>query len=119
MKLLAFDTTRPPMGWECLQVSLDGAKFRRILTDHTVIVSHDREDDGKQWAHFSMAHPKRLPTWDELVDAKEKFLGVESKAIQVLAPRSEWVNIHPHCLHLFVCLDGDALPDFTRGGGSL
>ncbi len=28
-------------------------------------------------------------------------------------------NIHPNVLHLFVCLDGDPLPDFTRGKGSL
>jgi hypothetical protein len=29
------------------------------------------------------------------------------------------VNIHPNCLHLFVCVDNDPLPDFTRGEGLL
>jgi len=113
------DPHRPPIGWQCLFESIDGAKYRRILTDHTVIVSQGVEADGRLWAHFSIAHPLRLPTWDELITAKEQFLGAESRAIQVLAPRSEWVNIHPNCLHLFVCLDGDVLPDFTRGSGSL
>lgn len=29
---------------------------------------------------------------------------------------SRHVNKHPYCLHLWRCLDGDVVPDFTRGG---
>ena len=77
------------------------------------------QDDGRRWLHFSLVHRQRVPTWSELVAAKEALLGPETKAIQVLAPRSQWVNIHQNCLHLFVCLDEDPLPDFTQGSGSL
>lgn len=84
-----------------------------------VILSAAVEDDGKRWLHLSMSLATRLPTWSELVQAKEAFMGKESRAVQVLPPRSEWVNIHEYTLHLFVCLDGDPLPDFTRGSGGL
>lgn len=116
---LSIDPARPPIGWQCTLRSEDGAKYERILTGQTVIVSEDIEQDGRRWRHFSTAFPNRLPTWDEFVATKEAFLGAESKAIQVLAPRSQWVNINPYVLHLFECMDADPLPDFTRGLGTL
>lgn len=85
----------------------------------TVICTAAPYQDKRWWLHFSISHPTRIPTWDELVRAKELFIGVERKAVQVFAPRSEWVNQHPHCLHLFCCLSEDPLPDFTEGSNSL
>ena len=114
-----FPLPAAPNGWRVETVLGDGARFVRILTRQSVILSESVELDGRTWVHFSTARPDRVPNWDELVEAKELFLGAESKAVQVLAPRSEWVNIHPYCLHLFVCLDADPLPDFTRGSGGL
>lgn len=108
-----------PASWRLVERSLDGAKYLHCLAPYSVIVSRAIELDGRQWTHFSVGHPHRLPSWDDLVRFKEAFLGPESKAIQVLAPRSQWVNIHPYVLHLWVCEDDDPLPDFTRGGQSL
>lgn len=85
-----------------------------------VMVGYEDYPDGKRWLHFSMSSKGRCPTWEELVEAKEAFLGTETKAIQVIPPRSEYVNIHPHVLHLWVEVNGrDGLPDFTDGTGSL
>lgn len=91
-----------------------GRKYVHNLTFQSVILSVSEEADGRVWAHLSTAFPSRLPTWGDLRKAKDLFLGEEARAIQVLPPKSEWVNIHPYCLHLFVCLDGDVLPDFRR-----
>ena len=107
-----------PAGWRLLFRSEDGARWERIFTGHTLILSGSVESDGRRWLHMSLAHPSRLPSWDELRSAKEWSLG-DIKAVQVLPPRREYVNIHPHCLHLFACIDADPLPDFTRGSGSL
>lgn len=84
-----------------------------------ILISIAKEQDGREWVHFSMSHRRRLPTWEELVSAKEMFLGRGSKAIQVIPPRSQYVNLNANVLHLFVCLDEDPLPDFTWGTGSL
>jgi hypothetical protein len=85
----------------------------------SVVCSAGPQRDGRRWLHFSCAGQSQVPTWEQFVRTKEAFLGPETKAIQVLAPRSQWVSIHPHCLHLWVCLDGDPLPDFTQGSGSI
>ena len=52
-------------------------------------------------------------------EAKELFVGRDEFAYQVIPPRDQHVNIHPNVLHLWSCLDGSPLPDFTRGTGSL
>lgn len=104
-------------GWQPLTRNADGYAARKGR--QTVIVSNAREDDGRVWTHLSICGHGRLPTWSELVEAKEAFLGTDSKAIQVIPPRSEYVNLNPDVLHLFVCIDSDPLPDFTGGTGSL
>jgi len=81
-----------------------------------VLVSQAVERDRKKWVHLSVSHRGRLPTWDEVVAVKEIFLGTDSVALQVLPPRSEWVNFHPNVLHLWMCLDGRPTPDFRRRG---
>lgn len=103
----------------------DGARYYRILSRQTVIISRAREGDGRIWTHLSTALPKRLPHWDELVTAKELFMGAETKAIQVLAPRSEWPESAgvgkpgEFVLHLFACEEADPLPDFRGIDGTL
>ena len=82
-----------------------------------VIISGDREQDGNRWIHFSMSYANRIPTWTELVRCKEELLGEETMAIQVIPPRSKYVNKNPYVLHFFIPVGHDPLPDFTRGRG--
>src|SRR3990167_1384383 len=81
----------------------------------TVICSARVERDGRRWMHVSCSRPSSLPTWEDLRLVKDTFIGIERKAIQVLPPQSEYVNLHPYVLHLWSCLDGDGLPDFREG----
>jgi hypothetical protein len=69
--------------------------------------------DGELWAHLSASNmqKQRVPNWRELRWCKEYFLG-DRKAVQVLPPRDQYVNINPHVLHLYTCLERDPLPDF-------
>lgn len=106
-----------PRGWKS-QPWGSGMQYVRVLTRESVLLTVGRHD-GRRWIHFSMAHPSRVPHFSELRDYKNWFIGADRKAIQVLPPTSEYVNIHPYCLHLFSCLDNDGLPDFTHGSGSL
>jgi hypothetical protein len=110
-----------PPGWQKMRDQHDGAFFRNAMTGQTIIMSAHLEngDSGRRWLHMSTAFPNRMPTWAELVEAKEIFLGQHSKAVNVIPPRSEYVNINPYVLHLWVCIDEDPLPDFTLGSGSL
>lgn len=86
----------------------------------SVIIGCARYGDGKRWLHVSVARRnKQLPTWELYTQVKDLFIGPERTALQILAPRSKWVNQHAGCLHLYHCLDGDVTPDFTGNGETI
>ena len=65
------------------------------------------------WEHVSV-HAQdykgvRCPTWDEMCCVKDLFWEAEECVVQYHPPRSQWVNNHPHTLHLWKRL-GEALP---------
>jgi hypothetical protein len=90
--------------------------FRNIHDHLSLIVTACREADGHLWVHLSMAGRDRLPTWAELVAARDWIFGPDALAIQVLPPVDKHVNLHPFCLHLWHCVDGTPLPDFRKDG---
>ncbi len=108
-----------PVGWKVEERRLDGAMYRHGSARMTVIVSASVERDGRNWLHVSVAHPERMPTWDDLRYVKDIFVGRDRTALQVLPPAAKHVNQHPYCLHLWACLDGDVTPDFTQGGETI
>jgi hypothetical protein len=87
--------------------------FRLADTKLIAICEVEEHDDGQLWAHLSVsaAAPRRLPTWRELRWAKEHFLG-DRRAIMVLPPKAEYVNITWNVLNLYACLTAQPLPDF-------
>ncbi len=92
--------------------------YRHAHSDLLVIAGGRVEKDGKRWIHVSMSYPQKLPGWNVYRMVKDRFIGRDKKAIQVLPPDSEYVNLHPNVLHMWHCLDGDGLPDFrTESGG--
>lgn len=83
-----------------------------------VIASVEPELDGKHWLHVSVSRNSFLPSWDDLREVKDLFVGKDRLAVQILPKAADHYNLHPHCLHLWCCLDGDPVPDFAgmRGG---
>jgi hypothetical protein len=81
-----------------------------------VIMTAAEERDGKRWMHVSFSRANRLPSWDDLRKVKDIFIGRERLAVQVLPKARDYVNHHPHTLHLWSCLEGDPVPDFRRNG---
>lgn len=111
-------TVLPP-AWHIVELLFDGGKYRNPRRELAAIFSVNRENDGRFWLHLSVSHARRIPTWPELIEVKELFLG-DREAYAVAPPRERYINIHPHVLHLFALLDGEpVLPDFTRGTRSL
>jgi len=81
-----------------------------------VMMTAKIERDERRWLHVSVSHNDRIPDWRDLREVKDIFIGRERRALQVLPPEAEYVNIHPRVLHLWSCLDGDGLPDFRVAG---
>ncbi len=105
-----------PPNWTCLGWSENFGMRYKKKNGLAVIVTVSYEDDEKLWMHISLSYPNKLPKWKEVVECKELFGCQETLAVQVIPPRSEYVNYHPFCLNIFVLLDGERpLPDFRRG----
>ncbi len=66
--------------------------------------------DGEGWEHVSVSLPSRCPTWEEMCFIKDTFWDGEDCVMQLHPPRSEYVNNHPYCLHLWRPTDGRVIP---------
>lgn len=66
--------------------------------------SPDR-DPLNQWDHCSVSiredDSTRLPRWDEMCAIKDLFWDAADCVVQFHPPRSQYVNDHPHVLHLW------------------
>jgi hypothetical protein len=63
------------------------------------IMAVDGKDTG--WEHVSVSLKNRTPNWDEMCFIKSLFWDDEETVIQFHPPKSEYVNNHPNCLHLW------------------
>jgi len=88
--------------------------FYRKIDGMTVITSIKRELDNKLWLHVSLARPNKLPSWNDVLEVKNLFIG-DKTALQVLPKKDKYIDCHKYCFHLWHCIDGDVTPDFTRG----
>lgn len=65
---------------------------------YKVIVS----DEGG-WDHVSVSLPHRTCTWEEICKIKDLFFYPYETVVQYHPAHTDYVNIHPHCLHLWRC----------------
>lgn len=72
-------------------------KTRRFFEKQCIIIVS--VDNGKY--HLSISHPSRLPTYDELKNARYKYTPNHLYMAQIFPPKDEFVNLHKYCLHLW------------------
>ena len=63
------------------------------------VIACDGEETG--WEHVSVSLTHRTPNWDEMCFIKALFWGDDETVVQFHPKVSEYVNQHPHCLHLW------------------
>ena len=56
--------------------------------------------DGGKW-HLSISHKDRSPTYDEIKEARYAMLPDDIYMAQIFPPKSEFVNLHTNCHHLW------------------
>lgn len=95
----------------------EGTKYRKsdymVDEEHTLAFGGDYYDtvSGKQlnfmfsvqggWEHLSVSMPSRTPTWDQMCTMKNIFWEDEEECVEYHPPKSQYVNIHEHCLHIW------------------
>ena len=57
--------------------------------------------DQLGWEHVSVSLPDRSPTWEEMCFVKGLFWDDDDCVMQLHPPKSDWVNNHSYCLHLW------------------
>jgi hypothetical protein len=53
------------------------------------------------WEHVSVSFTYRCPVWEEMCKVKDIFFNEEESVVQYHPPKSNYVNHHPYCLHLW------------------
>lgn len=90
---------------------------REVEDGHlSVLVGAEAAQNGPRW-HLSISHrtsehppkPGRYPTWDEIKDARYRFMPGDIYVAQILPPEDEFVNVHATTFHLWqIPADDDA-----------
>lgn len=69
--------------------------------------------NGEGWQHVSVSfgsRSKTCPPWELMCRIKDMFWEDTDAVIQIHPAKSEYVNFHPACLHLWRCIDGREQP---------
>lgn len=59
--------------------------------------------EGLGWEHVSVSLLSRCPTWQEMCHVKGIFWDDEDCVVQFHPAKSQYVNNHEYCLHLWRC----------------
>lgn len=75
----------------------NGAAFVKLNTGVLAVLF----SDGEGWDHVSVSRRDRTPTWDEMCAIKDLFFDPDDCVVQFHPPQRDYINNHPHCLHLW------------------
>jgi len=110
-----------PKGFDLVERRADGymivGKVNNIKC--SIIVSKGIEEDNREWLHVSISQKNRLPDYKAMKFLRGLFIPKDLDAYELFSKPSNHVNINKYCRHLWCCLDGDVLPDFSHGSGSI
>jgi hypothetical protein len=105
-----------PNAYQFLQTFGPSGRCYRRRDGLTVVETTAPQKDGNEWLHISLSFPDHLPSYEDMKQVKAIFAGDENTALQIFPPKSRHVNIHEYCLHLWVCLTDDPIPEFGDEG---
>jgi len=59
--------------------------------------------DGLGWEHVSvsLSHASRCPSWEDMRFVKDLFWRKDETVVQYHPAARNYVNFHPHCLHMW------------------
>lgn len=68
-------------------------------------------DNGTEWEHVSVSLKNgKTPTWDMMCFVKDLFFTDDETVVQYHPKKSQYVNMHKNCLHLWRNAKGHDLP---------
>ncbi len=100
-------------GWERCPDHHHCKVWQRSVEDgHLTVLVASPKGPEKAW-HLSISHrknvsgvdgnpiPGRIPTWDEIKDARYRFVPDDVNMAMMLPPKRMYLNYHPTTMHLW------------------
>lgn len=78
-----------------------------LKTGARCFVMSSGTDKDDKWEHVSVSLHNRCPTWDEMCEIKALFWTENETVIQFHPKKTQYVNTHPFCLHLWKRTDSE------------
>ena len=79
-----------PDGHLSVLVSLDNGKWHLSISHRLSILNAEGQPE-----------PGRIPTWDEIKEARYLYCPDDKHMAMILPPPKEFVNVHPTTMHLW------------------
>ena len=64
-------------------------------------ILHVIASDWGTWQHVSVSLENRCPNWREMCHVKSLFWDDDEECIQFHPKKSDYVNLHEYCLHIW------------------
>lgn len=61
--------------------------------------------NGNGWEHVSVSNDKHIPSWNVMCKIKDLFFYENETVIQYHPAKTNYINNHPNCLHLWRCIN--------------
>jgi hypothetical protein len=113
-------------GLSCVEIASEFNRSRQTINDIKAGRHRSLDYDvpiryaGQAWEHVSITlrtGVERCPTWEEMCKIKAIFWDEDDAVIQIHPKKSDYVTLHPTCLHLWRCTDREqALPHYALVG---
>lgn len=98
------------IGWSAIPappLDIPGIITTNTYRKGSLLVLLSIEDHGgKIVRHVSVSRKDRYPTWDEIKEVRYTFFDEKHDVIMVMPPKSEYVNLHENCFHLWAKANG-------------
>lgn len=94
---------KPKANWRVLPGVTMGGNDKWYKWGDLQVCVGDPEVEGSH--HLSISHRYRYPTWDEIYQARYDLLPDDVTFAIFLPRKSQYVNIHPNCFHLYEVKD--------------
>ena len=78
-----------------------GGKAYESKEGLAIIVSKDKTPKWGELLHVSVSRTDRYPSWGEILDVKLHFFGDRVDAMMIMPKRTDYVNIHENCFHIW------------------
>jgi hypothetical protein len=92
-----FRVTSGPLGSSADFGNNGAFEIRLKLGQKVMVIASDQMG----WEHVSVSRKDRCPTWGEMCQIKAMFWGDDDCVVQYHPPKSDYINNHQNCLHLW------------------